>query len=776
MISSPVHDLTVRIPNGEPISLVREVPGRAFQFETESDGATFGFAEPVVVTVESDLTDGTRGQIVRHENREASFRVSVVAENSIGLAEGEALLRSLIGGPAEAAWTPPDGWGATTVFEVLWSQMQWQFDDMDELRIRRVWQVTFTAKPFGRSVDATVTAALGGGEVPTVVEIDDASSTTNWTGSIGGTAETVQDAGDSVSIEATTSRTNLIINPSAEVDTAGWTVGSSGSTLSRTATGATSGSWAFAINPAASTLLCRMTTSALIPIDPTLPWSFAADMRRVGTGTITGTLRIQWYTAAGAADGFHGLSVNLTTTSTRYALQLHHLDVPDTAAFGRPWIEVDSSNSSTYVVADSLQFEQSETATAYFDGDSSVAGSLGYRWTGTPNLSTSIEVPVGPTELTRAGLTEDFTDTPYLIADFATSAGDSASVAAEVVTTSSGTVALTRDSVNDVGGGRHRAIFDCTHTDVEEVRILVGDATDGAPTLLDVDHIERSSTNALTAATARQLFRSIEVGGSADTQGSLSISHETDALGDVLVYTSRDDGSNYQPPLRPWRVDGGTVTPDSDRVSGATSPLDSATAETYEIPVSALVSGKHDLVAYLAAAAAGDKTINWTASTRYDSTDLGTVSGSTVVTLTTGYTSHPIASIELPPISTPTGSTAVVRITLSSLDAVTIDEAWVFNLDIGALTEVACGTSTPAAGGSSNRLWIDTETLENSAKVERGTLENRSDAHNAGADVSSMGAHEFAPGTVKAFTVTSNALNAAVSLEHYERWGDNAIR
>jgi hypothetical protein len=275
--------------------------------------------------------------------------------------------------------------------------------------------------------------------------------------------------------------------------------------------------------------------------------------------------------------------------------------------------------------------------------------------------------------------------------------------------------------------------------------------------------------------TGRQQFRSLEVAGSARTEGSLQIAHETAALGVVAVYTNADDRSGYQPACRQYRTAGGAVTGDVTTASGQYSPLNAGTPETYDIPSRAVPEGTYAPMARLKHATPGYYPITLTASLLSGSLELGSVSVTQNMYVTSSWALYPLGSLSLPPVAVPPGSLAKVRLKLSSTGAVQVDDTYIFNTTIGALSVVDCGTGTPVAGGPANRLWIDTASLD----VPRpamwvGTLADRSDAHHVeGLKIQSEMPHRFPPGPVNLFTV-SDAEYVAASLDFHPAWHSNA--
>ena len=299
-----------------------------------------------------------------------------------------------------------------------------------------------------------------------------------------------------------------------------------------------------------------------------------------------------------------------------------------------------------------------------------------------------------------------------------------------------------------------------------------------------VDNIDRTDVKP-AIGTNRQLLRSIDVAGSARSPGSIAIEHASSALGDVLGYFFPDGTggqAGYSPPMRQYRVAGGpTVTADTALVSGSKEDLTTGTS-TFDIPYARLAAGSHVFMVRAQGAGASNNaaTFNWTASTRVNATTVGsTTSGSfTVAALDrSAMNIFAIARIQLPTVDVNVASsTAAVRITLTatSAEGVTFDEGWLFNTTIGQLVQVACGTASPASGGAANRLWIEPATVGQPRPTVRiGFASDRSDAFYP-TSFAAWQMPQFLPPRVNVFTVTTNALDASVTLRNYPRWHTHA--
>ncbi|MCD4535638.1 hypothetical protein LRP67_16215 [Nocardioides sp. cx-169] len=297
---------------------------------------------------------------------------------------------------------------------------------------------------------------------------------------------------------------------------------------------------------------------------------------------------------------------------------------------------------------------------------------------------------------------------------------------------------------------------------------------------LSVDDITRTNV-APFIGTRRMQFRKFVVGGSAPTEASLQLAHESSSLGDVRIYTMPARNSGYQPPLRQYRTDGATPTPDTNTASGGRSMLNGGTPETYDVPAHSLIAGTHLLEAILRGTI-GPKAVNYSISTLVGDTEHGVVSGIALFALqSTDWQIVPLASLPLPPVALPAGSTAKVRIELSSPTAVEIDDAFIYNTDEGRLTGVICGTESPTTGGSSSRVWVDAPRLDwPNPAIWLGTLADRSDARHAiaggpaeGGEVPAQGTHIFEPGEVNLFTLSTKAPDVAASLRYFRRYQHN---
>jgi hypothetical protein len=298
---------------------------------------------------------------------------------------------------------------------------------------------------------------------------------------------------------------------------------------------------------------------------------------------------------------------------------------------------------------------------------------------------------------------------------------------------------------------------------------------------LSVDNINRTDIKP-TLGSSRQLLRTVDVAGSARSQATLAVEHATSALGDVLVYVFPDaDGAlNYSPPLRQNRSASSTTTviTDSTMVSGGREVISGGLIVTWDVPAIQLPTGLYLLMARLLVTSTATVSFTTTAAVLINgTTQAGGINFTTSAALTAGsYANVPIGRMVLPPVDGSISAATTVRVTFQATSGggtVTLDEAWLFNRDIGRLVQTSLGTAAPASGGSSNRLFIRPPTTTTPRPTVRaGNAADQSDARSQG--LSSWDVLQFAPPRANVLTVTSNAQDASVTLRHYPRWHTNA--
>jgi hypothetical protein len=178
---------------------------QAYLIEATADGTTWGNPEAVIAQVRSHLQDGSLAAVTSYDNREGVVQLRVTSKTYAGLdAGGLALAKEQrVPGYSTLTWTPNVSLAVPTVFDVVYSTLAWQFDDMAEATLgdrplRRTFAATFELLPFGRDVAATTVQATSPPPATvTTALVNAASSTTGWTASVDGASATVNAAGGS---------------------------------------------------------------------------------------------------------------------------------------------------------------------------------------------------------------------------------------------------------------------------------------------------------------------------------------------------------------------------------------------------------------------------------------------------------------------------------------------------------------------------------------------------------------------------------------------------
>lgn len=266
------------------------------------------------------------------------------------------------------------------------------------------------------------------------------------------------------------------------------------------------------------------------------------------------------------------------------------------------------------------------------------------------------------------------------------------------------------------------------------------------------------------SGTLRQSRRSIEVDGSVRTQGTLQVAApEGEALGTVVFYSSACDANI--PSLRAYSVPNvdNPAAPNADALSGFVEFM--GTPTVFEVPVADLAEGKCQILTRLANPFGGTNNgaVTWTAETVVGGAVVGpAITGSMAATVEVGeFKVVALGTVDLPAVDLPDDSTARIRITL--LGSHFYDEAWLFNLDRGAVTVVEAGDHS--------HLWIETATTARPRPaIYVGDSNNRSAAFHDPALVGAWGIHEFAPTLTNTLVGTAGCEGPAVTFEYYPRF------
>lgn len=360
----------------------------------------------------------------------------------------------------------------------------------------------------------------------------------------------------------------------------------------------------------------------------------------------------------------------------------------------------------------------------------------------------------------------DATDKPYLTADcHAPGGGWSLTVEAYADGVLLEEISRAR-IVGTTGSYRYRWANPDTSISVLELRYVSRRTVPGSSTAPgDVSTYldDVLTTNQSSTGTGRQTLRSIEVGGSAPTQGSLRVTHWTDALGDALVYTFPETDTGYRPDLRRWRTDGAEPGSDTASISGYLDDI--TTPSTYAMPVETLPPGPlletaaYVLVIRAKGGAPGQAIIEWT---------IDGVSGTTYPQVTTEAAFIPIAALVLPdtergPLSEDTIDVTLHCATTGGAPGIYLDDAYLCYLDDGAALTIV--NDVP------RHLWVDAASIDHPLDaVFIGDEDSEVDKIGAGHRQVSRMQHRLSTGRTSIFTATSGAALPEVSASLYERW------
>ncbi|GAB3776796.1 hypothetical protein FB382_004345 [Nocardioides ginsengisegetis] len=153
-----------------------------YWFDVYGENRSHGKPQPITQTISTLLQDGSKVVTTGHDNREISMFVVVEGSDLMSLAEGEATLFLECSKPTTLTYTPADGIGPATVFEVWAADLEPDYDDLLEVQqLQRAYKLTLTCEPFGGSDVEITTVGVTSAASPSTVVINDGSSVTNWT-------------------------------------------------------------------------------------------------------------------------------------------------------------------------------------------------------------------------------------------------------------------------------------------------------------------------------------------------------------------------------------------------------------------------------------------------------------------------------------------------------------------------------------------------------------------------------------------------------------------
>lgn len=284
---------------------------------------------------------------------------------------------------------------------------------------------------------------------------------------------------------------------------------------------------------------------------------------------------------------------------------------------------------------------------------------------------------------------------------------------------------------------------------------------------LRIHNVQRADKLTSASTTTRQQSRAAFVAGSAPTQAAVRLFDETPApLGaDLLVHTSSN--TSWAPNLRRWLVTAGAV-PNADAVTGVSNHDAGGLELVYRFPASLLTEGTYALMARMLVYTAEE--LSWSAKiVDADGTDtVGSsvvVSGSVIPEVSPAlgvFTVSSLGAISLPVVAVE--GDQMVQLTLTLTGNMTMDEAWLFGMDDGALTWLRDADSL---------TWLEIRSPELDAtrpSVFGGVGAVGNDPSCVDWKCESFGSHRFEPGLIQIFTVTSTSLISQSELEFYPRY------
>lgn len=271
------------------------------------------------------------------------------------------------------------------------------------------------------------------------------------------------------------------------------------------------------------------------------------------------------------------------------------------------------------------------------------------------------------------------------------------------------------------------------------------------------------------ASSAFQQFRTIEVEGTVRTTGSLRLSHPTQGLGNVTAYVCSDQ-SGYQPPQRRNRVSGGAVTNEGTSITGKKSALAPGSPEVYD--VSNLPLGLYRIIANVRSATTQGVTFTVSAGARVGSTTMTPATRLQYATLTANqWTEVDMGTLTMPPTAGATDGATLTRVTIASDVAIDLDEVWLYNMSIGSLVRVKCGTGAPDVGSVHSELWIDAPaTIGDRPAIWVNAGGGRESAYHVDQRLVTAWDHQaWPPGPLNIFTVAPGAISVDVQGKYYPR-------
>lgn len=294
-----------------------------------------------------------------------------------------------------------------------------------------------------------------------------------------------------------------------------------------------------------------------------------------------------------------------------------------------------------------------------------------------------------------------------------------------------------------------------------------------APTYVEVDQVRRQS-RLPESGTGRQKVASLYPGGSAPTDGSLHVSHPTDALGKVIVATY--PLGRPSPALMQYRtaLSQTALVEDATMINGARWQIQTQDLEL-TVPDAALptrgLAALWVKISHIVAI-----TVRWTIQPLAGGVAVGTPQTGEVAFTGAGQQLVPLGLVDLPGwVVGPDGAVRITFERISSTGGVAFDEVYAFGQDeYSGLTIVDAGSGAVSSGGASNQLWVNAPSVDHPAgEVLIGT--NFGDARWP-STIRSTQVHKFPRDGVSVLTATLDAVDALTDLTHYMRWTHHAAK
>lgn len=199
---------------------------------------------------------------------------------------------------------------------------------------------------------------------------------------------------DDANVTAYWGVTNLIPNPSFEVNTTGWVAGFGASALTRVATAATGRSGSFAMlwtaGAGAANVhpVANATTLSITP-GKWYVWEFSIYSGVAATARAT----IQWYASNGAVFVGETLGTSFTTSTSTFQRAFVIAQAPAGATHAWPFVGTSGNAGGNGHVVDGAIFYEGTERITYFDGSITPTGYT-VAWTGTAHNSPSTRTPI----------------------------------------------------------------------------------------------------------------------------------------------------------------------------------------------------------------------------------------------------------------------------------------------------------------------------------------------------------------------------------------------